>query len=186
MGVFGSPHERMLPLAKAIRCSARGTPRKKWPAPLKASVQKQGQAKVRNAVRKRMGKAASKPKAPRPATQPPKRTTKPALNTTKTGALCSAQNFPVTESPAVVITWLDAVAESRGSTPDGTFPSDEIAQSSPRTPTKANPSSSARVRLAIARFSLIVARGRLVLFMEFPSRPNPSGTTPPGPSLFPR
>jgi DNA end-binding protein Ku len=34
---------------------------------LKASMQKQGQAKVRDAVRKRMGKAAPKEVAPRPA-----------------------------------------------------------------------------------------------------------------------
>lgn len=36
---------------------------------LKQSMQKQGQAKVRDAVRKRMGKAAHKDEAPRPATR---------------------------------------------------------------------------------------------------------------------
>ena len=36
---------------------------------LKQSMQKQGQAKVRDAVRKRMGKAAPKEEAPRPATR---------------------------------------------------------------------------------------------------------------------
>src|SRR5262245_28235032 len=34
---------------------------------LKASMQKQGQAKVRDAMRRRMGKAAPKEEAPRPA-----------------------------------------------------------------------------------------------------------------------
>ena len=36
---------------------------------LKQSMQKQGQAKVRDTVRKRMGKAAPKEEAPRPATR---------------------------------------------------------------------------------------------------------------------
>jgi hypothetical protein len=36
---------------------------------LKQSMQKQGQTKVRDAVRKRMGKAAPKEEAPRPATR---------------------------------------------------------------------------------------------------------------------
>jgi non-homologous end joining protein Ku len=36
---------------------------------LKQSMQKQGQSKVRDTVRKRMGKAAPKEEAPRPATR---------------------------------------------------------------------------------------------------------------------
>jgi hypothetical protein len=39
---------------------------------LKASMQKQGQAKVRDAVRKRMGKAALKEEAPRAGRQSPR------------------------------------------------------------------------------------------------------------------